>query len=73
MLEMTTDHADALEADLQSQAEALARRSQFIRATFGRYVSEEVVASVCTASTRFVAGARLASPPDLRPCIPRLP
>ncbi len=49
MLEMTTDHADALEADLQSQAEALARRSQFIRATFGRYVSEEVVAQLLDA------------------------
>ena len=43
---MTTDHADALEADLQSQAEALARRSQFIRETFGRYVSEDVVAQL---------------------------
>ena len=41
---MTTDHADALEVDLQSQADALARRSQFICETFGRYVSEEVVA-----------------------------
>jgi hypothetical protein len=40
ILEMTTDHADALEADLQSQAEALARRSQFIRQTFGCYVQE---------------------------------
>jgi adenylate cyclase len=46
MLEMTTDHADALEADLQSQAEALARRGQFIRETFGRYVSEDVVAQL---------------------------
>src|SRR5262247_1059754 len=49
MLEMTTDHADALEADLQSQAEALARRGQFIRETFGRYVSEEVVAQLLDA------------------------
>src|SRR5262249_54528450 len=49
MLEMTTDHADALEADLQSQAEALERRSQFIRETFGRYVSEEVVAQLLDA------------------------
>jgi adenylate cyclase len=49
MLEMTTDHADALEADLQSQAEALARRSQFIRETFGRYVSEDVVAQLLDA------------------------
>ena len=49
MLEMTTDHADALEADLQNQAEALARRSQFIRQTFGRYVSEDVVAQLLDA------------------------
>jgi adenylate cyclase len=49
MLEMTTDHADALEADLQNQAEALARRSQFIRETFGRYVSEDVVAQLLDA------------------------
>src|SRR5215510_12426704 len=49
MLEMTTDHADALEADLQSQAAALERRSQFIRETFGRYVSEEVVAQLLDA------------------------
>src|SRR5215475_3372807 len=49
MLEMTTDHADALEADLQSQAEALAQRSQFIRETFGRYVSEDVVAQLLDA------------------------
>src|SRR5215831_15824146 len=49
MLEMTTDHADALEADLQSQAEALARRGQFIRETFGRYVSEDVVAQLLDA------------------------
>src|SRR5262245_39331911 len=49
MLEMTTDHADALEADLQSQAAALARRSQLIRETFGRYVSEVVVAQLLDA------------------------
>src|SRR5712691_2508268 len=49
MLEMTTDHADAIEAELQSQAEALARRSQFIRETFGRYISEEVVAQLLDA------------------------
>src|SRR5262245_3187791 len=49
MLEMTTDHADAVEAELQSQAEALERRSQFIRETFGRYVSEEVVAQLLDA------------------------
>src|SRR3989475_1341552 len=59
MLEMTTDHADALEADLQSQAEALARRSQFIRETFGRYVSEEVVAQLLDAPEDFeLAGAK---------------
>src|SRR5215470_6111024 len=49
LLELATDHADALEADLQSQAEALARRSQFIRQTFGRYVSEDVVAQLLDA------------------------
>src|SRR6266581_4117569 len=38
-----------LEADLQSQAEALERRGQFIRETFGRYVSEEVVAQLLDA------------------------
>jgi adenylate cyclase len=59
MLEMTTDHADALEADLQSQAEALARRSQFIRETFGRYVSEEVVAQLLDAPEGFELGGEL--------------
>ena len=49
VLELTTDHGDAIEADLQTQAEALARRSQFIRETFGRYVSEEVVAQLLDA------------------------
>jgi adenylate cyclase len=49
ILELTTDHADAIEADLQSQAEALERRSQFIRETFGRYISEEVVAQLLDA------------------------
>src|SRR5215510_7463491 len=59
MLEMTTDHADALEADLQSQAEALARRSQFIRETFGRYVSEEVVAQLLDAPEGIELGGEL--------------
>ena len=59
MLEMTTDHADALEADLQSQAEALARRSQFIRETFGRYVSEDVVAQLLDAPEDFELGGEL--------------
>jgi adenylate cyclase len=59
MLEMTTDHADALEADLQSQAEALARRSQFIRQTFGRYVSEEVVAQLLDAPEGIELGGEL--------------
>jgi adenylate cyclase len=49
VLELTTDHGDAIEADLQKQAEALARRSQFIRETFGRYVSEVVVAQLLDA------------------------
>ena len=59
MLEMTTDHADALEADLQSQAETLARRSQFIRETFGRYVSEDVVAQLLDAPEGFELGGAL--------------
>ena len=59
MLEMTTDHADALEADLQSQAEALARRSQFIRETFGRYVSEDVVAQLLDAPEGFELGGNM--------------
>jgi adenylate cyclase len=59
MLEMTTDHADALEADLQSQVEALARRSQFIRQTFGRYVSEEVVAQLLDAPEGVELGGEL--------------
>ena len=59
MLEMTTDHADALEADLQSQAEALARRSQFIRETFGRYVSEDVVAQLLDAPEGIELGGEL--------------
>ena len=46
MLEMTTDHADAIEEELQSKAEELAARSQFIRDTFGRYISDEVVAQL---------------------------
>src|SRR5215475_1771544 len=49
VLELTTDHGDAIEADLHKQAEALARRSQFIRETFGRYVSEEVVTQLLDA------------------------
>ena len=56
---MTTDHADALEADLQSQAEALARRSQFIRETFGRYVSEDVVAQLLDAPEGVELGGEL--------------
>jgi adenylate cyclase len=59
MLEMTTDHADALEADLQSQAEALARRGQFIRETFGRYVSEDVVAQLLDTPEGFELGGEL--------------
>jgi hypothetical protein len=59
MLEMTTEHADALEADLQSQTETLARRSQFIRETFGRYVSEEMVAQLLDAPEGFELGGEL--------------
>lgn len=39
MLEMTTEHGDALSKELTDQAE-------FIRDAFGRYVNEEVVASL---------------------------
>jgi adenylate cyclase len=49
ILEIATDHGDTIEADLQSQAEALERRGQFIRETFGRYISEEVVAQLLDA------------------------
>jgi adenylate cyclase len=49
ILDIATNHGDINEADLQSQAEALARRSQFIRETFGRYVSEEVVTQLLDA------------------------
>jgi class 3 adenylate cyclase len=49
MLEVTTEHADTVEEELHSRAEALAARSQFIRDTFGRYVSEEVVAQLLDA------------------------
>ena len=49
MLEMTTEHADAVEEELHSRAEALEARSQFIRDTFGRYVSEDVVAQLLDA------------------------
>jgi adenylate cyclase len=49
MLEMTTEHADAVEEELHSRAEALEARSQFIRDTFGRYVSEAVVAQLLDA------------------------
>src|SRR5882724_6784509 len=59
VLELTTDHGDAIEADLQTQAEALARRSQFIRDTFGRYVSEEVVAQLLDAPEGFELGGEL--------------
>jgi adenylate cyclase len=49
MLEMTTEHADAVEEELHSEAEALEARSQFIRDTLGRYISEEVVAQLLDA------------------------
>ena len=49
MLEIAVDHGDVIEADLESQAEALARRSQFIRETFSRYVSEDVVTQLLDA------------------------
>ena len=46
MLEMTTEHADVVEEELQSRAEELEAQSQFVRDTFGRYISEEVVAQL---------------------------
>lgn len=46
MLEMTTEHSDALEEELQIKAEALEARNQFIQDTFGRYVSDDVVAQL---------------------------
>ena len=46
MLEMTTDHNDAVEEELQNRAEELEAQSQFVRDTFGRYVSEDVVAQL---------------------------
>ena len=49
MLEIAVDHGDVIGADLESQAEALARRSQFIRETFSRYVSEDVVTQLLDA------------------------
>jgi adenylate cyclase len=56
VLEITMDHGDLNEAHLQSQAEALARRNQFIRETFGRYVSEAVVAQLLDAPEGFELG-----------------
>ncbi len=46
MLEMTTEHADVVEEELQARAEELEAQSQFVRDTFGRYVSEDVVAQL---------------------------
>jgi len=46
MLEMTTEHADVVEEELHSRAEELEAKSQFVRNTFGRYVSEDVVAQL---------------------------
>ncbi len=46
MLEMTTEHADVVEEELHSRAEELEAQSQFVRDTFGRYVSEDVVAQL---------------------------
>lgn len=49
VLEMTTEHGDALEEELQNKARALEERSQFIRDTFGRYISDDVVAQLLDA------------------------
>ncbi len=46
MLEMTTEHADVVEEELQTRAEELEAQSQFVRDTFGRYISEDVVAQL---------------------------
>ena len=46
MLEMASDHADAIEADLQHKADELEAHNQFVRDTFGRYVSDDVVAQL---------------------------
>lgn len=46
MLEVTTEHSDALEEELQHKADALEAHNQFIRETFGRYVSDDVVAQL---------------------------
>jgi len=43
---MTTEHADAREEELQNKAKAVEERSRFIRDTFGRYVSDDVVAQL---------------------------
>jgi adenylate cyclase len=44
VLEMTTEHSDTVSEELHSKALELEDRNQFIRETFGRYVSDEVVA-----------------------------
>jgi hypothetical protein len=49
MLEMTTEHSDALSQELIDQAE-------FIRETFGRYVNEEVVATLLDSPDGLVLG-----------------
>jgi adenylate cyclase len=46
MLEMTTEHADVVEEELHSRAAQLEAHNQFVRNTFSRYVSEEVVAQL---------------------------
>jgi adenylate cyclase len=46
MLEVTTEHSDALEEELQHKADELEARNQFVRETFGRYVSDDVVAQL---------------------------
>ena len=50
MLEVSTEHSDALEEELQHKAEALETHNQFIRDTFGRYVSDDVVAQLLDSS-----------------------
>jgi adenylate cyclase len=46
ILEVSTEHGDLVDEELLSRADKLEAQSQFVRETFGRYVSEEVVAQL---------------------------
>lgn len=56
MLEVTTEHSDALEEELQHKADALEARNQFVRETFGRYVSDDVVTQLLNSSAGIQLG-----------------